>query len=216
MTSPARTATPAYHDGRLDAPACERNREPILQVLSQVLPDHGLVLEIAAGTGQHAVFFSAAFPHLAWQPTDAKASHLASIDAWADAYRADGVALAQLRPARALNTQDLPWTFLRADAILCVNMIHISPWEATTALMQGAGDILPVGGVLITYGPYTIEGAQTAPSNATFEKWLKDKDPRYGIRDIADVTAEANRNGLALEKTIPMPANNFSLIFRKG
>jgi hypothetical protein len=174
-----------------------------------------MVLEIAAGTGEHAVYFSAALPHLAWQPTDAKASNLASIDAWAAAKRAEGQSLPSLRPARALETTDLPWLFLKAQAIICINMIHISPWEATKGLMRGASETLSSGDVLYTYGPYRINGKQTSESNAAFDSWLKGRDPRFGIRDLEEVGAEAARNGLDLTETIPMPANNFSLVFRK-
>lgn len=215
MTSPATKQSPSYRDGRLHAPACERNRDAILEVLQRILPSKGLVLEIAAGTGEHAVYFSAALPHLAWQPTDAKASNLASIDAWAAAKRAEGQTLPSLRPARALETTDLPWLFLRAQAILCINMIHISPWEATQGLMRGASDTLKSGEVLYTYGPYRLNGRHTADSNAAFDQWLKNRDPRFGIRDLEEVGAEAARNALDLTETIPMPANNFSLVFRK-
>lgn len=216
MTSQIKTPAPTFRDGRLFAPACERNQDPILQVLQRVLPASGTVLEIAAGSGQHAVHFSAGLPSVVWQPTDALTSNLVSIDAWAAAKRAEGVALAQLRPARMLDVCDLPWLFLRAAAIVCINMIHISPWQATCCLMEGAGHVLPVGGVLYTYGPYRVNGEQTSESNQAFEGWLKKKDPGYGIRDIADVGAEAARNGLELREVISMPANNFSLVFQKA
>jgi SAM-dependent methyltransferase len=183
--------------------------------LQRVLPPKGLVLEIAAGTGEHSIFFSAALPHLVWQPTDAKTSNLASINAWAAAMRAEGQTLEGLRTARTLDTTDLPWMFHQAQAILCINMIHISPWAATQGLMKGAGQILRPGGVLYTYGPYLIDGKHTAESNAKFDLWLKGTDPRFAIRDSADVAAEAARNGLELSEIIPMPANNFSLVFHK-
>lgn len=216
MTSPATIQPSTFRDGRLLSPSCERNRGPILDVLQRILPQKGLVLEIAAGSGQHATYFSAALPHLAWQPTDQSTSNLVSIDSWAAAMRAEGCGLEQLRPARALDVCDLPWLVFRAEAVVCINMIHISPWESTCCLMEGAGHVLPKGGVLYTYGPYLIDGQQTAESNARFDLWLKDRDPRYGIRDMAEVGAEAARHGLTLREVIAMPSNNFSLVFEKG
>lgn len=215
MTAVVQMNPPSFRDGRLFSPSCERNRDVILEVLQRILPPKGLVLEIAAGSGQHSVYFSAALPHLTWQPTDFSTSNLASIEAWAAATRAEGAALPQLRSARALDVCDLPWLFFRADAILCINMIHISPWKTTQCLMEGAGKALSPGGVLYTYGPYRVDGRQTADSNVKFEQWLKGKNPSYGIRDIAEVSAEAARHGLRLRETIPMPANNFSLVFVK-
>lgn len=196
---------------RRNAPATERNREPILAVLEDTLPRRGAVVEIAAGTGQHAAFFASKLPGLSWLATDADPDALESIRAWTSG-------VTNCRPPAVLNVL-APWV-LPADledvrAVLCVNMIHISPWEATEALMAGAGGILGAGGVLLTYGPYRIDGQQTAESNERFELWLKSLDPRFGVRDVADVAARATRHGLDLERRIDMPSNNFMLVFRR-
>lgn len=193
------------------APATQRNRAPILEVLRRVLPRQGIVLEIAAGTGEHAVHFAAALPDLTWQPSDPDPAARASILAWAG-----DAALPNLRPVLEINASHAPWPLDRADAIVCINMVHISPWEATLGLLAEAGRLLPAGGPLILYGPYRVGGAHTAPSNETFEHWLKDLDPRYGVRDVADVTEAAAPHGLSLDDRIPMPANNFILVLRKN
>lgn len=192
------------------APATERNREPIRDVLSQVLPESGRVLEIAAGTGEHAVFFAAAFPQLAWTPADLSADSLESIAAW----RRDA-GLDNLQEPVRLDASASEWPITDADALVCINMIHISPWEATVGLMRGAGRILPAGGVLYTYGPYRVKDRPTAPSNERFEQWLHGLDPSYGLRWVHDVEALAAEHGLALEQMVDMPANNLSLVFRK-
>jgi SAM-dependent methyltransferase len=193
------------------APATERNRAPILDVLRRILPPRGTVLEVASGTGQHAVAFASALPGLTWQPTDADADALDSIRAWAAE-----AALANLAPPLPLDaTRAQPWPVERADAVVCINMIHIAPWEACTGLMRGTGQVLSPGGALVLYGPYRLEGRHTAPSNAAFEDWLKAQDPRFGVRDLEAVTEEAARHGLTLLETVPMPANNFTVVFRK-
>jgi len=196
---------------RRHAPATDRNRDPILAVLSDVLPDEGRVLEIAAGTGQHTAYFSAAFPNLSWLPTDGNPDSLASIGAW----NADRPNVAD---ARMLDVMVDSWGVDDEPlaAILCINMIHISPWEATEALMAGAGRHLKPGGVLYTYGPYRIDGAHTSESNVRFEGWLHSLDERFGVRDLADVTAAAAAHGLVFEQRVVMPANNFSLVFRRA
>ncbi|MFA7431320.1 MAG: DUF938 domain-containing protein [Rhodospirillaceae bacterium] len=205
MTSP-NTPPQARH-----APATERNRAPILDVLRRVLPPRGLVLEIASGTGQHAVAFAQALPGVAWQPTDADPDSLTSIRAWADDAALPN--LAQPLPLDALRAES--WPVARADAVVCINMIHIAPWQACLGLMRGTGTVLAAGGVLVLYGPYRREGRHTAPSNAAFEDWLKAQDPRFGVRDLEAVTEEAARHGLTLSETVPMPANNFTVVFRK-
>jgi SAM-dependent methyltransferase len=213
---------PAPHvvpEGGLHAPATARNREPILEVLRRVLPPRGLVLEIASGTGEHAVFFASslaasmagALPALTWQPSDPRPEHLASIAAW----RAEA-GTSNLRPPLGLDVEAEPWPVDFADAIVCINMLHIAPWSACEALMGGAARILPDGGILYTYGPYKRDGRHTAPSNAAFDERLRAEDPRWGVRDLADVAAEAARVGLALAEIVEMPANNLSLVFRKG
>jgi SAM-dependent methyltransferase len=188
-----------------------RNREPILDVLRRVLPARGLVLEIASGSGEHAAFFARGLPSVAWQPTDVDANGLASIAA----FRADAGAANLLAPLRLDVTLPL-WPVARADAIVCNNMIHISPWAVTEGLMAGAGRTLPAGGVLYLYGPYRIDGRHTAPSNKDFDAWLQGQNAAWGIRDLGEVTELAARVGFALVETVPMPANNLSVIFRRG
>ena len=195
---------------RRHAPATERNREPILAVLREELPAQGLMLEVASGTGEHAAYFAPHFPGLAWQPSDGDSDSLASILAW---QRESGAA--NLRPPVLLDAASATWPIDRADAILCVNMVHISPWTATEGLMCGAGRLLPAGGPLILYGPYRRAGVPTAPSNEAFDESLKARNPDWGLRLLEDVAAEAAANGLALERVVEMPANNVILVFRK-
>ncbi|KGX72125.1 methyltransferase small domain protein [Burkholderia pseudomallei TSV28] len=192
------------------APAAERNREPILAVLKRVLPARGAVLEIASGTGQHAVHFAAALPDLVWQPTDVDAAARESIAAWvADA------ALPNLRAPLALDVCVEPWPLAAADAIVCVNMIHIAPWAAVCALFVGAARALPDGGVLYLYGPYRRGGAHTAESNAQFDAQLRRRNPAWGVRDLEAVVELGGASGLALDEVVEMPANNLSVVFRK-
>jgi len=198
-------------DARETAPSAERNKQPILDVLSRVLPPSGLVLEIGSGTGQHVAHFAKALPHLEFQPSEMDSARHDSIAAWV---RHEG--LANVRPPIAFDLARRPWPVRGADAIVCINVIHISPWEATLALMQGAGELLPPGGVLVTYGPYRRGGAHTAASNEEFDTSLRERDPRWGVRDMEQVVEAARAAGLALEETVPMPANNFTLVFRRG
>ncbi|WP_095956956.1 DUF938 domain-containing protein [Corallococcus macrosporus] len=192
------------------APATERNREPLLAVLREVLPATGRVLEVASGTGQHAAWFARALPHLTWQPTDVDAESLESIEAW----RA-GEDLPNLLPPRQLDASAASWPQADADVILNVNMIHISPWAACQGLMRGAGRVLPPGGLLILYGPYFVEGRQTAPSNLEFDASLRARNPAWGVRTLEAVTAEAALNGLERERVVDMPSNNLTVVFRK-
>ena len=191
------------------APATARNREAILAVLRRVLPARGTVLEVASGTGEHAACFAAALPMLTWQPSDPDPHALASIAAHAEA-----AGLPNLRPPLALDVT-APWPLEAADAVVCINMVHISPWAATEALMAGAGRLLRPGAPLYLYGPYRREGIATAPSNEAFEQWLKAQDPGFGLRDLEAVGAAAAARGLALDELIEMPANNLSVIFRQ-
>ncbi|MEM5340840.1 DUF938 domain-containing protein [Paraburkholderia azotifigens] len=195
---------------RQHAPAAERNREPILAVLERVLPATGTVLEIASGTGQHAIHFAAALPQLTWQPSDPGEDARASIAAWTA-----HSGLANVRAPLALDVRDASWGLDAADAIVCINMIHISPWESARALTGGAGRLLKAGGVLFLYGPYRRGGAHTAPSNAAFDAQLRSRDPAWGVRDMEDVVALADAAGFDLDETVEMPANNFSLVFQK-
>ena len=192
------------------APATERNRSPILEVLSRVLPHEGLVLEIASGTGEHAGFFAKNLPRIRWQPSDVGASAVASIAAW----RAESGAENLLAPLQIDVTEDA-WGVPSADAVVCINMIHIAPWAACEGLLRGASRILPPRGVLYLYGPFRFDGAFLAPSNEVFDASLRARDPSWGVRDLGDVTALASRFGLTREEVAPMPANNHSVVFRR-
>lgn len=198
-------------DRRRHAPAAERNRGPILDVLRRVLPPRrGTVLEIASGTGQHVAHFASALPALTWQPSDRDDEGFASIVAWcADAGATNA------RPPIILDVTHEPWPVTRVDAIVCANMIHIAPWEACLGLLRGAGRHLTDDGVLVLYGPYKIGGAHTAPSNAAFDDDLRARDPRWGVRDLDDVAGVARENGLTLGERVAMPANNFMVVFRR-
>ncbi len=189
------------------APATGRNREPIREVLAKYLPAAGLVLEISCGTGEHAAYFAAAFPHLEWQPTDVDPDALSSATAW---YSEAG--LPNLRVPMRLDVSDAAWPVASAAAVVCINMIHIVPWEVTLAMFAGAARTLPPGGLLYTYGPYRFEGS-TAPSNEDFDRSLRDRDDRWGVRDVRDLSAITE---FKLEETVAMPANNHSLIFRRA
>ena len=201
------TATPR---GALASPAVARNTAAILEVLRAHLPARGRVLEVAAGSGEHAVAFAAALPGLEWTPSDPSAEARASIAAWATA--AD---LPNLRPAVALDVLDpATWPDEPTQALVCINMIHISPWEATEGLMRLAGRILGTGGLLALYGPYREAGVELAPSNAAFDASLRARDPAWGLRDRDAVAAAAQAEGLALTLRREMPSNNIMLLFR--
>lgn len=198
-------------DPRLYYPHVARNREPILAVLRRILPPRGLVLEIASGSGEHAAFFAAALPQLSWQPTDSDERALASIGA----HRAAASIPNLLAPLR-LDVTAAQWPVERADAVVCCNMIHIAPWAACEGLMAGGERGLAAGSILYLYGPYKIGGRHTAPSNAAFDADLRARDPQWGIRDLDEVAALAERHNLTLAETVQMPANNLSVIFRRG
>jgi SAM-dependent methyltransferase len=192
------------------APATERNRDPIAAVLREVLPPRGLVLEVASGTGEHVAYFARLFPAIEWQPTDPDPAALTSIEAWlADA------ALPNLREPVELDAAGT-WPIDQADAILCINMVHISRWAATLGLLAGAGRSLPAGGPLVLYGPYRREGVSTSPSNEAFDQSLRSSDPDWGLRDLEAVIEAAGREQLRLDKVIEMPANNLSVILRRA
>lgn len=194
----------------LVSPSVARNRDPILTILRRVLPKAGIVLEIASGTGEHAVYFSAALPHLSWQPTDHDERALKSIAAHRDIS-----GLPNLLAPCALDAADPEWPVLRADAIVAINMVHISPWRVTQGLMAGAGRLLAPGAVLYLYGAYKENGIHTAASNERFDQDLRTQNPEWGVRDLEDVTKLADRHGLRLVERHAMPANNLSLIFRR-
>jgi hypothetical protein len=197
-------------DNRRYAPATARNREPILEVLRGVLPAAGLVLEIASGTGEHAMHFARALPGLTWQPTDPSPEARQSIAGW---IAAEG--LANVLPPRDLDVTTAAWPVDRAEAVTCINMIHISPWEATEGLMRGAGRLLGSGAPLYLYGPYRRGDRPLEPSNAAFDEDLKRRDPRWGLREVDEVTSCAAGHGFERIAVVEMPANNLSVVFRK-
>jgi ubiquinone/menaquinone biosynthesis C-methylase UbiE len=192
------------------APAALRNREPIAAVLAEELPASGTVLEVASGTGEHAVHFASEFPALAWQPSDPDEVALESIAAWREE-----AGLANLLPPLALDAAAPEWPLDAADAVVCINMIHISPWTSAEGLFAGAARLLPKGAPLLLYGPFLEDDVPTAPSNIAFDAWLKGKDPAYGIRRIEEVDALAARHGFARTRRTEMPANNLTLAYRK-
>ncbi len=229
--------TPNGPDRRQFAPATERNRDAILAVLERVLPETGLMLEIGAGSGEHAAYFAPRFPGLTWQPTEPDPDGRASIAAWAEAANAPN-----LRPPLDLDVTAAVWPVeqeagtgsartgtnqeagtgsartgtQKFDAVFSANMIHIAPWACCLGLMAGAGRILTEKtGVLVLYGPFKRDGEHTAPSNADFDAGLRSRDPAWGVRDLGEVARAALDNGLALGETVAMPANNLMAIFRR-
>jgi SAM-dependent methyltransferase len=193
------------------SPSALRNRDPILAVLRRVLSARGTVIEIASGTGEHAVHFSAGLPDLIWQPTDRDPEALRSIAAHRALAR-----WPNLLPPLELDVTANAWPVLQADAVVSINMIHIAPWPATKGLMAGAGRVLAPGGILFLYGPFKENGRHTAPSNQGFDTSLRSRDPAWGVRDLADVAEAARAQGLELAERVEMPANNLSVIFRRG
>lgn len=191
------------------APATARNREPIAAVLAEELPERGLVLEIASGSGEHAVHFARIFPDLAWQPSDPDADARASIEAWGEE-----AGLANVRPAIELDVAG-QWPIDRADAILCINMTHISPPEATQGLFAGAGRVLAPGAPLIVYGPFIEREVEAAASNLAFDADLKRRNPAWGLRDTRWLDELAEATGLERTRGVAMPANNLTLVYRR-
>ena len=195
----------------LFSPAAARNAAPIAKLLKRALPPRGFVLEIASGSGEHAVHFARALPALVWQPSDPDEAARRSIVAHASA-----AGLANIRPPLAINVTRQPWPVTRVDAVVAINMIHIAPWDATIGLMAGAEATLAEGGVLYLYGPFREGGAHTASSNAAFDDSLRAMNTSWGIRDIEAVVAAARAHDLHLAERVAMPANNLSLIFHRG
>ena len=195
--------------GKRHAPATERNREPILEVLRAQLPERGTVLEVASGTGEHAAFFAPALAPLVWQPSDPDPELRRSIAA-----HAAETGCETLRPPLELDASAETWPIEAAEAVVCCNMIHIAPWAAALGLLRGAGRILPPGGPLILYGPFIVDG-ETAESNRDFDASLKARDPAWGVRELREVERAAAAEGLHLAETIAMPANNLSVVFRR-
>ena len=198
-------------DPRHYAPAVARNRQPILEVLGRYFPSQGLILEVASGSGEHIMHFAkASAPDLIFQPSDPDAAARASIDAWAAT-----LDLHNIRPALALDAASDEWPIACADGVLCINMIHVAPWVATAGLMRGAARVLPHGGFLYLYGPFRRDSRHTAASNEAFDRSLRMRDHRWGVRDIEAVAALAETHGFAQPMVTEMPANNLSLIFER-
>lgn len=208
----AKPWTPSEGGGadKRHAPATARNRDAIAAVLADWLPEEGLVLEVASGSGEHVVHFAAAFPGLTWQPSDPDPAALTSIAAWSAE-----AGLANIAPPLALDAAAPAWPLAAADAVLCINMVHISPWEATVGLLAGAVRLLPSGAPLILYGPYVEADVQTAESNVAFDASLRARNPDWGLRDTTDVKEAAAAAGLAFAERRAMPANNLMLLFRR-
>ena len=196
-------------------PATARNASPIRDVLTAFLPNavpaDALVLDVASGIGHHCAVMAAALPRITWQPSEIDAAGCAAI-----ATRVAALALPNLRPPVVLDAQDRPWPVRAANAVLCINMIHISPWDSTLALFGGAAEILPSGGWVITYGPYRFEGDFDADSNRAFDESLRARNPAWGIRDVRDLGKAAAAAGFEHRETWAMPANNHMLAFRKS
>ena len=215
----AKTGTPPASDGRLDAPAFRRNHEAIWSAIAEFLDAQaGDVLEIGSGTGQHVVTFARRTPRLAWWPSDILPSHLASIDAWRD-----HEGLANVRAPQRIDLTDPAWSWRAGEsssqllaAILCINVLHISPWRVSQNLFAGAARFLRADGRLFVYGPFMRNGEHTAPSNAAFDATLRAENPEWGVRDIRDLSTLADKSGLSLAEITPMPANNLVLAFTRA
>ena len=195
---------------RREAPAVARNSEPLAGVLDRELPARAKVLEVASGTGEHAVFMARRFPDWVWQPSDPDLDALSSIDGWRE-----HSGLANVKPGLRLNASDENWPVHSADAVLCINMIHISPWKATEGLLSGSARLLEPGAPLVLYGPYFEDEVETAPSNLTFDDSLRSRDPRWGIRRRETVDTLAQDCGFARTARYEMPANNLTLVYRR-
>ncbi|RZF61233.1 DUF938 domain-containing protein [Sphingomonas populi] len=195
-------------DARLSSPAALRNRDPILDILKSVLPRRGTVLEIASGSGEHIVHFAAALPGLIWQPSDPSEAARASIAAWLAAERPTNIL-----PPLDVDASTHDWPVPAADAVLAINMVHISPWAATLGLLAGASRLLLPGGPLFLYGPYRRGAEPMAASNIAFDADLSARNPEWGIRDLDAVAAAADTLGLSLDRVVDMPANNLAVVF---
>ena len=195
---------------KLSYPSALRNRAPILEILREVLPQSGIVLEIASGSGEHVIHFATELEGLIWQPSDPSIEARASIAAWSQENPRSN-----LLPPLDIDTTRENWAANHADAIVAINMIHISPYSATEGLLKGAGKLLPNQGVLFLYGPYRQRGRPFVQSNVEFDSSLKARNPEWGIRQLEDVVQAAERHGLFLDKVVEMPANNLSVIFRR-
>jgi len=197
-------------DRKLTSPSALRNRDPISDLLRNVLPETGTVLEIASGSGEHVIHFASLFPNLDWQPSDPSPEARASIQEWVKTEAVTNVA-----PPLDIDASSEAWPIERADAMIAINMIHISPWPATQGLLAGAGKLLPSGGTLILYGPYQRQGQPLVPSNVDFDASLRSRNPTWGIRLLEDVESLAEQSGLALTSITEMPANNLGVVFTR-
>jgi len=191
------------------AESCEKNRDDILPVLREIFADRKHVLEIASGTGQHAVYFAAELSHLIWQTSELGQNH-AGIQAWLDEAQ-----LANVLPPILLDVNDEMWPLLQVDAVFNANTVHIIAWPAVERMFAGIGQVLSRGGYLAMYGPFNYGGAFTSESNARFDLWLKERDPLSGVRDFEALNALANQHGMVLAKDVAMPGNNRTLIWKK-
>jgi hypothetical protein len=194
----------------VDWAAPERNKVPILDVLRRVLPPRGTVLEVASATGQHIAHFAAELPDLLWLPSDFTEEHLRNLVA-----RRNHVGLENLLAPIHLDVTELPWPVSTVDAVYNANMVHISPWQVTLGLFQGAARVLSSNAPLITYGPYAFDGKHVSDSNAAFDESLRARNPEWGVRDVRDLERVARESGFALEESVAMPANNFTLVWRR-
>ena len=197
-------------DHRQYAPATVRNRDFILDVLRDVLPMTGVILEIASGSGEHVVHFARNLPSLVFQPSDPEPDALLSVAAWMKAAE-----VANVHAPIVLDASRSPWPIASADGIICINMVHISPWDASVGLIRGAAAILPPGSPLYLYGPYKRAGFATAPSNEAFDRNLRDRNPIWGLRDLEAIAAIAQSAGFSIPDITEMPANNLSIVFRR-
>lgn len=191
-------------------PAAERNKQAILDVLQRVLPASGVVLELASATGQHVEHFARALPNLIWQPSDFDAEHIATLQE-----RVRRATLANLLPPLRIDVTEGEWPITSAAAVYCANMIHIAPWEVTLGLFAGAARLLQPHAGLISYGPYSVDGQHISDSNRTFDESLKSRNPAWGVRDVTEISAVAAEHGFTLEERVLMPANNFTLVWRR-
>lgn len=202
----------APEDGdKRHAPATARNRDAIVEVLRGELPANGTVLEVASGSGEHAIHFAQAFPDLQWQPSDPDVAALRSIAAWSAE-----AGLPNVAPPVLIDASGDNWPVDRADAILCINMVHISPWEATLGLLANSAKLLPMGGPLILYGPYFRDAVETAPSNLAFDIDLRGRNPEWGLRHLEAVDRAALAQGLEPTRLVEMPANNIVRVYRRA
>ena len=192
------------------APAAERNKALIAAAISSILPERGMVLELASGTGQHVAYFAEQFPKLEWQPSDVSVGACASIRAYLSASTATNV-----KAPIELDVLRQRWPVDRVDAILAINLVHIAPWAVTSSLFRGATDHLNDSGVLVMYGPYRLFGHYHAPSNEAFDARLRSENIEWGVRDVRDIITAADQYGFVLNALIPMPANNHILVFRR-